>query len=364
MTGPKTNVDAAELESYFAKELGVHVIGTELLNDGLNQVVAVSTDAAENAYVLRRPRKLRHTGYMNDLKQEYEVLGRLRETPIAAPEPVAFCADESVLGDCFFVTAYVEGTTVPLGSDLPERFRNPNSRRTLADCLIGTLAEIHSLNVEPFEGVCERRPPREQVTRCTDRLEAATDLMCYDPLAFRPVADWLQRNVPPDPETTLIHGDFRPGNVLFAGQDVPEITGVLDWETACLGDPLVELGYLLLRWHDDGDPTPSLDRLESRYPDADAVEELREQNERGLVPFTARPGSPSRRELVARYETETGRSFENERFYRAYAAFALATVWADLHRNRREAGEESNWEPYVEYMLLLAERIVDGAFER
>lgn len=352
-------VDTTDLESYLAGELGETVSGVEVLDDGLNLLLDVST-AGGRTYVLRRPNKLRHTSYIIDLKREYEVMRRLDDTPIPAPTPVLFCDDESVLGERFFVMTHLDGAVVPLGSDLPERFRDAESRARVADLLVDTLAGIHGVDAGQFEGVCERLTPREQVERCADRLDEATSVMGRELPTLRGVEDWLRENAPSNPGASLLHGDFRPGNVLFAGTDRPEVTGVLDWETAMLGDPRTELGYLLLRWRDDGDPTPSLDELETRYPDADAMRELREVNENGLAPFTARAGSPGRREVVARYEEATGIPFESDRFYRAHAAFMLATVWADLHRHRIEAGAETDWEPHVEYMSMLADGIASG----
>ena len=363
MTEAETDIDTAALESYLSAELDVGVVETTVLHDGLNLSVAISTEDEERAYVLRRPNKLRHTDLFNDLEQEYRVLQRLDDTSIDAPVPVAFCDDESILGDRFFVVTHLDGVEVPLGSDLPERFQNPTSRKRVANLLIDTLAEIHSLDIGPFEEICERRTPREQVAHATERLDEATSVTGRELPTLRSVGDWLLQNAPSDPQTTLTHGDFRPGNVLFAGTDRPEITGVLDWETTFLGDPLTELGYLLLRWRDEGDPTPSLDELEARYSNEDTIRDLKEVNENGLAPFTAKPGSPSRRELVARYEDETGISFENERFYRAHAAFMLATVWEDLHRYQIEAGEEYDWEPNIDYVSMIAESIVSGEFQ-
>lgn len=357
MTEAGTDPETAALESSLAAELGVEVTGTEVLGDGLNLLIAVSTASGE--YVVRRPNELREASYIIDLEDEYGVMQRLQDTSIPVPEPVLFCEDEAVLGDSFFVMTALDGEAVQLGEDLPERLQNPRARRRVAQLLVDTLAEIHSLPVVPFEEVCERHTPRGQVVRTLDRLDAATRVTGHDPPALRAVGEWLERNAPVEPETTLLHGDFRPGNVLLAGER-PEVAGVLDWETALLGDPLTELGYLLLRWRDDGDPTPPLGELEARYPNSDALRQLRARNERGLSPFTNRAGSPSRRELVARYEQKTGRSFENDRFYRALAAFMLATVWEDLHRHRREAGLSSDWEPHVEYVAMLAESIVSG----
>ncbi len=354
------DLDTAALESYLSRELDETVTGADLLADGLNTIVVISTAEAESAYTLRRPNKLRDAGYMTDLATEYRVLELLRDTPVPAPEPVLFCDDASVFDDRFFVVTHLDGEVVPLGSDLPERFRNPEARRGVADGLVDALADVHAVDVERFEGVCEHWTPREQVAQAIDRLDRATEVTGHEVPTLRSVGDWLLANAPSPPERTPVHGDFRPGNVLFG--DRPEVTGVLDWESAMLGDPLTELGYLLLRWRDDGDPTPSLDGIEDRHPDDDAIADLREDDERGMAPFTGKPGSPSRRELVARYEERTGISYEHDRFYRAQSAFLLATVWSDLHRHHAERGEDSGLEPYVEYVALLADSIADGEF--
>lgn len=361
---PGTTIETAELEPFLSATLDTAIVDIEVLHDGLNLSVAISTED-ENVYVLRRPNKLRHTSLFNDLRRECRVLRRLEDTAIPAPRPVLFCDDESVIGDSFLLTTHLDGTAVRLGADLPERFQDAHSRSRAAGRLVDTLADIHSLDVERFADVCERQTPREEVARTTERLDEATAVTGHELPTLWIVAEWLRENVPSASATTLVHGDYRPSNVLFAGTERPEISGVLDWETAFLGDPLTELGYLLLRWRDEGDPTPPLDGLEARYPNEDGLEELREANRRGLSPFTAKPGSPSRRELVARYESETGIAFEHERFYRAHAAFGLATVWEDLHRHRMETEDGPSETPlWVEYVSLIAESIISGGFER
>jgi aminoglycoside phosphotransferase (APT) family kinase protein len=361
MTRTDTELPTAKLESRLSAELGTEVVETEVLHDGLNLTVGIST-GDDRAYVLRRPNKLRESGLFNEPEREYELLRRLRDTSVDAPTPVLFCDDESLLGDRFFVTTRLDGEAIPLGSDLPARFRNERARGRVADLLIDELAEIHSLNADRFEDVCERQTALEQVERATERLDRAESVTGRELPTLRAVGDWLRENAPSDATTTLVHGDFRPGNVPFAETDRPEIAGVLDWETAMLGDPLTELGYLLLRWRDEGDPTPSLDELETRCADEGTIRELREANERGLAPFTAKPGSPSRRELVVRYEEKTGISVENERFYLAHAAFMLATVWEDLRRHRVESGGEPVRGPWVGYATMLADSAVRGEF--
>jgi len=354
-----TALDTTALESFLATGLDTEITAVETLSDGLNLVLAVSTPDEE--YIVRRPNELRDRGYINELGDEYGVMERLHDTAIATPEPVLYCDDAAILDGAFFIIPHLGGEVVPLGADLPARFQHPDARRQLAHVLVDTLADVHALDTEPFEEFCGDRTPREQVADALHRLDEAAEVTGREFARLRGVGEWLVEHAPGNPDTTLVHGDFRPGNVLFAGDETPEITAVLDWETALLGDPLTELGYLLLRWGDTDDPTVPLDGIEQRYPEQEeTVADLREQNERGLAPFTTDPGSPTRRELVARYEERTGRTFEHERFYRANAAFSLASVWVDLHRYRVEHDEESAFEPFVDHMTLLAEGIVDG----
>jgi aminoglycoside phosphotransferase (APT) family kinase protein len=355
-------VDVAELEAVLGTELDADVVDVSVLEAGVNRLFSISTADAEDAYVLRYPDKLRAASYMNAIDVEYAVMEHLQNTAVPAPDPVWFCADESVLGEPFFVMTALDGEVVPLGSDLPDRYGHPDARERIATDLVDALATIHATDVEPFRDVLQYVSAREQVERSIDRLDAATATTGRAASTMHELGDWLLANAPADAgaPTSLVHGDYRPGNVLFAGDPMPELSGVLDWETAMIGDPLTELGYLLLRWRDDGDATPALDDIEARYDHEAELEALREDNERGLAPFTNEPGSPTRRELVARYETRTGFAFDDDRFYRAHAAFMLGTVWEDLHRQRVEAGEPSGYEPHAEYVAELGTLVADG----
>ncbi|WP_323675843.1 phosphotransferase family protein [Halorubellus sp. PRR65] len=357
------HVDATALRASIDAELEADVADLSVIADGLNLVLSVSTTSDRDAYVVRSPRKLRDASYMNDLRTEHAVLERLADGPVPTPDPVAFCGDDAALGEPFVVLERVPGDVVPLGSDLPARFRTPGARERVADALVDVLASIHGLDADRFEDVLDRHSPREQVERSRDRLAATTDATGLDVPRLHAVGDWLREHAPPGGavDATLVHGDYRPGNAVFAPGGDPEIPGVLDWETVFVGDPLTELGYLLLRWRDPGDPTPDLDAIAARYPDHDdELSRLRRVNADGFAPFTSSPGSPTRGDLVARYEAATGREFTDARFYLALAAFDLATVWTDLHRDAVEAGRDSAWPPHVAHLARVAELVVDG----
>jgi len=363
VTGDRADVDTGRLEAYLATELDEPAVETTVLADGLNLTVGVSVGDGEPDYVLRRPGELRDTEGFIPLAREYRLLERLEGTPVGAPEPVLRCEDPSLVGGPFIVTSHVEGAGIHWGDRLPEGFREAPSRRRLAHLLVDTLAALHTLDVERFADVCERVPPPAQVERTVESLDAATSVTGHDLPALWAVADWLRANAPAGATTALVHGDYKPDNVFVTWDDRPALAGVVDWETGFLGDPLTELGTLLFYWFEEGDPAPSVEDIAARHPEAEGLDQLRERREQGFWPFTSAPGSPDRRELVARYEELTGTPFEHERFYRAMGAFMLATVWEHLHRREIEAGAEPTPAPHVEYVAAMADSIVEGELE-
>ncbi|WP_410766028.1 phosphotransferase family protein [Haloferax sp. DFSO60] len=358
------NIDVSRLKSYLAGELGVEVTGVRLLDDKLNVMLAISTADEEDAFVLRRPNRLRYTNLFGDLRQEYETLQRLETTTIPTQTPVLFCEDESVLGEPFFVATYLDGETIPVGADLPERFQNPTAREQVATGFIDLLAELHSLDTGPFEDVCNHRSPRDQLARASDRLDEAASVTAHDFSSLRRIALWLRSNAPSKPKTTLVHGDFGPSNIVFTGESRPEFAAVIDWETAYLGDPLTELGYFCLYWRDDDDPALPLDDLEAKYAEKGGLDNVRDLDEYGFTPFSTKSGSPTRHELIDRYEQRSGIDFDHKRFYHAYSAFMLATVWADLDRHDVEAGSDATRGALIDYMSFVADAVIRGDFDR
>lgn len=352
--------DTGVLQSELSGTLGEDVVDVTVLHDGLNLSLGIDTVVEENAYVLRRPNKFRDSDGFLDIHREYRVLEQLRHTPVPAPEPVALDDGASVLEGPFLITTYVEGEAVALGSFLPDRFRHPAARQQFGEIVVEKLADLHTLDTEPFSDVCERNSLRGQVEEVIDRMEAATRVTGHDPPAVWDVAEWLRDNVPAESKTAVCHGDFRPGNILFVGEDRPQVSGVIDWETTWLGDPRTELGYLLLRWRDEGDPTPPIEEIAARHPEAEVTEALTGDDAPGVAPYTTRPGSPTRRELVERYEAETGIAFEHDPFYRTLAAFDLAAIWEDIYREQLESCSAGQWEAKIEYLLHIAESIACG----
>ncbi|HMB07945.1 MAG TPA: phosphotransferase family protein, partial [Isosphaeraceae bacterium] len=142
---------------------------------------------------------------------------------------------------------------------------------------------------------------------------------------FRKVISWLKANTPEDVATCVIHNDYRLDNVVLDPEDPTRVVGILDWEMATLGDPLMDLGTTLGYWIEAGDPEP-----------------LRRH---GVGP-TALPGSLTRRELVERYRQTTGRDVTNMLFHYVFGLFKIAVIAQQIYaryvkghtRDRRFAG--------------------------
>jgi aminoglycoside phosphotransferase (APT) family kinase protein len=360
MSDDASDVDTDRLASYLAETLGECVVDAAVIETGLNRVIRVATPDDPQAYVVRQPNSDRTDHGFVDVATEHTVLERLEPTDVPAPRAVSCCEDESVLGGPFSVIEYLDGDGIDWGDPLPASYRDGGSRARVGELLADRLSDLHALDAGRFAGVCERVDTRTQLDRTLAQLEAATSETGHEPAALGRVANWLEANAPDRPATAPVHGDYKPDNVFFTWADRPRVSGVVDWETAKLRDPRTELGYLLFYWREQGGPSPSLDDLAERHPDP-VVAEIREREQRGFWPFTKRPGSPSRRELVDYWEGATGLAYGDDRFYRAFAAVMLATVWEGLYADALERGEEAaDWEAHIEYVAMLAEAVVNG----
>ncbi len=260
--------------------------------------------------VIRRPPPGATADTAHDVLREYTAIDALQDTGVPVPHTVASCSDHDVLGCDFYVMEKVEGDVLRFSE--PERFADPDSRRRVGEELVDGLAAIHNVDhrevgLEEFgrpEGFSQR-----QVERWTEQIEWAFDETTSEREVprLREVGDWLEENAPEEHPQTLVHGDYKLDNVVFAPGAPPEITGVLDWEMSTLGDPLCDLGWTLFFWPMEKDPTHKLGQT-------------------FLPNFVKKDGYPTRRELVDRYEQATGFPVDDLRFYRVLAVYKMAAL--------------------------------------
>ncbi|WP_216216037.1 phosphotransferase family protein [Amycolatopsis aidingensis] len=295
--------------------------------------------------ILRRPPMGEKAASAHDMRREYRVQAGLRPVFPYVPEVLAFCDDPAVLGDDFYVMERLDGLI--LRGDLPAGMSlRPAAARDLSIRLIDRLVELHQVDVTAA-GLADLGKGagyvRRQIEGWSARFERART---ENVPAFGEVMRWLADNQPGEVSICLIHNDFRFDNVVLAGREDLRITGILDWEMATLGDPLMELGSTLAYWvQADDEETFQLSR---RQP-------------------THLPGMLTRAEVVDHYAERTGLAVPNWTFYEVYGLFRLAVVLQQIY-HRYHHGQTHNpafkdfW-MFVGYLESRCLRIIreDGA---
>jgi len=296
------------------------------------------------ALVLRRPPAGAKARSAHDMRREHTIQSRLAPVFPYVARMVAFCDDHDVIGSDFYVMERLEGTI--LRQDPPSgTILRPDEAGALARRFLDVLVELHA--VEPSRaglGDLGRGAGYvgRQVAGWSDRYRAArTD----DVGDLEAVMSWLDEHQPGDVATCVIHNDFRLDNVVLApGADGLRVVGVLDWEMATLGDPLMDLGGALAYWvQADDDP---------------AYLALRRQP-------SHLPGMPTRAEMVAHYTARTGLSVTpgQWRFYEVFGLFRLAVIAQQIyyryHRGQTTNEAYAAFLPVVRYLDVRCHRLLD-----
>ena len=304
----------------------------------------------EREYVVRTPPRGRKAASSHDMAREARVLRALHGA-FPVPAVVAECRDESVIGLPFYVMERIEG--VILRGDLPEGLRvSETEARGLAEAMIDTLADLHALDYHDLGlGDLDRGAGYvgRQVTGWSRRYE---DSRTPDAPDAQELSRWLFDHQPGDIKRCLIHNDWRLDNLLLDPLDLTAIRGVLDWEMATVGDPMMDLGGALAYWV-QADDDPELQALR-RQP-------------------SNLPGMPTREELVRRYCDRAGIDVEGLGtpgapgflFYEVFGLFRLAVIAQQIYY-RYHAGQTSNpafaqLGPAVHILIGRCRRLIDRA---
>ncbi|HEY2603980.1 MAG TPA: phosphotransferase family protein [Thermoleophilaceae bacterium] len=279
--------------------LGAGPIEAERIGEGHSNVTYLVT-RGDDRFVLRRPPRPPLPPSAHDVLREARLL-RAVEGRIVTPRVLASSDDESILGVPFYVMEYAHGAVIT--HSIPDALDTPDGRAQIADELIGALVAVHSLDWRAcgLEGFGK---PSGYLDR---QLRRFGGLWEHNKTRELPLVEelfnWLTENKPESPEATIVHGDFRLGNTMFAEEAPARLVAIFDWEMATIGDPLADLGYMTATWTERDDPTGTMFDLSS---------------------VTTREGFPKRDELVARYAELSGRSTSDLRWYQALALWKSA----------------------------------------
>ncbi|MBI3367973.1 MAG: phosphotransferase family protein [Burkholderiales bacterium] len=306
---PQHRIDATAVASYLAPllppafdgQLQVH----QFQGGQSNPTYHLATNVGD--WVLRKkpPGKLLPSAHA--VEREFRVMAALQGSAVPLPRMLGLCEDASIIGTPFFVMQHVSGRM--LGPHLvPDDAGTPAQRRATYDDLARVLAALHSVDWRAA-GLADFGKPERFLERQVARWAAQWEASRTEDLpAMEKLREWLARHLPPDNEATLVHGDYRLGNVLIA-PDGPQVAAVLDWELATLGHPLADVGYHCLMYH--------LPASEGGCSDIDL----------------AAAAIPSQDEWVARYCEHAGRAPSKALdVFVVFSAFRLAAINAGVYK--------------------------------
>jgi aminoglycoside phosphotransferase (APT) family kinase protein len=305
-----------EVEAFLdAHGLGSGPVSATRIGDGGGSNFTFLIERGGERSVLRRPPRPPLPPSAHDMVREARLQQAIRAAGFdRLAEIVAVCDDDSVLGVPFYVMRYLDGYVIT--QELPPGLETEQARQALGFDLVDTLAEIHAADVTHPGLAAFARPGsylERQVRRFTQlwEINKTRDLPHVDE-----VARLLDERAPAPLPETVVHGDYRLGNMMVALDAPTRVVAVLDWEMGAIGDPRADVGYLVAMYSEPaGSPSPI-----------------------GSSPVTAERGFPTRAELVARYVERSGRDVEPLGWFEALALWKAA-VFCEAIYGRFMRGE-------------------------
>jgi aminoglycoside phosphotransferase (APT) family kinase protein len=330
--GDPKGIHAANVTEWFVAHAAdvVPPLSFQLIAGGRSNLTYRVDDAAGHAWVLRRPPLGHVLPTAHDMGREHRIISALAPTDVPVPEVVGLCDDEAVNGASFYVMEFVEGAILrdraaaePLGHD---------ARVHAGEQIADVLARIHDVDVDAV-GLGELGRKEAYIERQLRRWHRQWEGSKTREL---PVVDEvhaaLSEKIPEQGPAAIVHGDYRLDNCLVAPDG--SIAAVLDWELCTLGDPLADMGLLLVYWSEPADGYAAL---------GDSA--------------TLLDGFPTRAELSARYAERSGRDLSDVDYYVAFGYWKLACILEGVHARYRAGvmGESGGVDVFGQQVELLAQ---------
>ena len=274
----------------------------ELIAGGHSNLTYKFTDAADSAYVLRRPPLGHILESAHDMAREHRIISALAATDVPVPATLGLCEDRAVNGQPFYVMAFVDGV-VPHDAELAATIPAAE-RRSAGEHIVEVLATLHLVDVDAIGlGTLARKEGyvARQLKRWTQQWEATKT---HEIPEMEESARLLHQDMPTQVGTAIVHGDYRIGNMMIRNG---RMAALLDWELCTLGDPLADVGYMLNNWTQPGETGA-------------------EANPTGAGGF------PSRDHVCAVYAARTGRDLGRIDYYRAFSHWRLGAIAQGVYK--------------------------------
>ncbi|WP_408949928.1 phosphotransferase family protein [Lysobacter sp. Hz 25] len=303
-------LDAAAVDAWLKPRLP-HLRGTPVVSQyaggASNWTYRLHYD--NDDLILRRPPAGKKAKSAHDMGREFRIQQALKPVFPFVPAMYAHCEDEAVIGAEFYVMQRLDGP-IPRKNLPPGVELSRDQVRSLCVNVLDTLIALHQVD-HRAAGLERLAAGAGYIQRQIDGWSRRyADARTWNVPNGRAIVDWLRANLPQDERICLTHNDFRFDNVVLDAQDPTRVVGVLDWELATLGDPLMDLGNTLAYWVEAGDDF--IAQSTRRQP-------------------THLPGMFSRREVMDYYSERTGLRPRSWAFYEVYGLFRLSAIAQQIY---------------------------------
>ncbi len=329
-------IDRAGVEAWFERNVeGVELpLSFERIAGGHSNLTYSVTDTAGRRWALRRPPLGKRLGSAHDMGREHRVVSALGPTAVPVAPVVGLCEDDSVNDAPFYVMEFVEGPILR-GLTEAEAFPDEAQRRAIGERVADTLVDIHAVDPDAV-GLGDLGRKEDYVARQLHRWQGQWEKSKTRELpAIDLVHERLAARIPEQGPATIVHGDYRLDNMILTPGG--EVAAVVDWELCTLGDPLADVGLLMVYWPQRGEDPVALGQ-----------------------PANLAPGFPTAEELRARYAERSGRDLSELDFFVALGYWKLAIILEGVYA-RYAAGQYGKVNEGIEAFARMVERLAEAA---
>jgi aminoglycoside phosphotransferase (APT) family kinase protein len=331
-------IDRPRLEAWFKENVaGARPpLDFTRISGGRSNLTYSVGDEQGHRWALRRPPLGKRLASAHDMSREHRIISALQNTEVPVPPVVALCEEESVNGAPFYVMEFVEGPILRSRSDAEAGF-DEAQRRLIGERVVDTLVAIHAIDPDRV-GLGELGRKQDYVARQLRRWHGQWEKQKTRELqVIDDVHERLAARIPEQGPATIVHGDYRLDNMILSSDG--QVAAVVDWELCTLGDPLADVGMLIVYWSDPGDELMPLFE----------------------APTTA-AGFPARQEIRRRYAERSERDLSEIDFYVALGYWKLAIILQGVYA-RYAAGQYGKPDEGIEEFAKNVDRLAEAADE-